>query len=165
MLLYGFGRTATFSWSLFCDLGQTILWFDEWSAEHCGIIPINLIKLKTQIVHLEMPCKSLPGQWILQLPTSVESVRRKQSAAWSGPFPFLMWMNIVVPCSIVSLCCTASGTREINGPGLSKASGLLLCSTITSIVLSSPACSAIDNGVFIWRRGISKKNKERGDVV
>lgn len=33
------------------------------------------------------------------------------------------------------------------GPGLSKASGLLLCSAITSNVLSSTACSAIDNGV------------------
>lgn len=54
----------------------------------------------------------------------------------------------MVPWGIVSPCYTASGTREINGPGLSKASGLLLCSTITSNVLSSTACSAIDNGVF-----------------
>lgn len=62
-------------------------------------------------------------------------------------FGWCKWIS-VVPWGIVSPCYTASGTREINGPGLSKASGLLLCSTITSNVLSSSACSAVDNGVF-----------------
>lgn len=46
------------------------------------------------------------------------------------------------------------------GPGLSKASGLLLCSTITSNVLSSTACSATDNGVFEEEETL--KQRERG---
>lgn len=53
----------------------------------------------------------------------------------------------MVPWGIVFPCYTASGTREINGPGLSKASGLILSSTITSNVLLSSACSAIDDEV------------------
>lgn len=52
------------------------------------------------------------------------------------------------PGALFSPCYTASGTRETNGPGLSKASGLLLSSTITSNVLLSTACSVVDNGVF-----------------
>lgn len=50
---------------------------------------------------------------------------------------------------------------EINGPGLSKASGLLVCSTITSNVLSSTACSAIDNRVVEEEEML----KQRGNVV
>lgn len=77
-----------------------------------------------------------------------ESQRHK----WRTPLSwlFLGWCEwiFVVPRGIVSPCYTASGTREINGPSLSKASGLLLYSTITSNVFSSTACSAIDNGVF-----------------
>lgn len=47
------------------------------------------------------------------------------------------------------------------GPGLSKASGLLLSSAITSNVLSSTACSAIDNGVVEEEEML----KQREDVI
>lgn len=58
----------------------------------------------------------------------------------------------------------ASGTRETNGPGLSKASGLLLSSTITSNVLSSIASSAKDNGVF-EDEGNAQTKRVGGDAV
>lgn len=66
----------------------------------------------------------------------------------------------MAPWGIVSPCYTASGAREINRPGPSKASGLLLFSTITSNVLSSTASSDIDNGVF--EEAETLKQKERG---
>ena len=68
----------------------------------------------------------------------------------------------MVPWGIVSLCYTASGTREINRPGLSMASGCLSCSATTSNVLSPTACSVTDNGVFEKEETVKQK---RGDVV
>lgn len=86
-------------------------------------------------------------QWILHIFLWITEMRVRAPLCLGYFLGWCKWIS-VVPWGIVSPCYTASGTREINGLGLSKASGLLLCSTITSNVLSSSACSAIDNGVF-----------------